>query len=403
MALLDQLRAGQIKVRDLEKHASSIPEAFQTRRDLLTAATKADFKHTAQFSFDAATAVKYNAENIIGATQLPLGVTEPLQVNGDHAKGQFYVPLATTEKSLIASISRGCKTITLSGGASVWIQKDAMTRAPLFKVPSLEVAKELLQWVKDHFDQLKTLTHEVSSHSDLLSFEPWIAGRNVFLRFAFSTGDAMGMNMVTRASDKIGKTIAAALPAVEFLSVSSNMCTDKKPAALNLTQGRGKTVHVECTIPKEIITKVLKSTAAGMAEIAYRKNLVGSAYAGSTGFNAHFANTVAAAFIATGQDPAHVVDASQGFALMEANDDGSLHASVTIPSLNVATIGGGTRLGTQQEALQMLGCAGSGNPSGSNSRKLAEIIAAAVLAGELSIIAAQAQHQLADAHKITAQ
>ena len=402
MDILEQLRNGQLKLRDLEKVAGSSEEAARLRRAYLETETGTSLAHTGQFSFDIDTANTYNVENLIGVTQIPLGITEPLRINGEYAQGDFRVPLATTEKSLIAGISRGCKAITQAGGAETWVRQDKMTRAPLFRVDNQAQAKSLLLWLEGNFDKLQAEVKAISSHSGLIEQESWIAGRNVFVKFHFSTGDAMGMNMVTRACDRIGHLIENSVPGVHYQSVSGNMCIDKKPAAMNLISGRGKTVLAEVVLPASVIEKTLKTSASAMAEVAYRKNLIGSAYAGSLGFNAHFANVVAALYIATGQDPAHVVEGSIGFSLMEPVGDNALHASVTMPAIEVATVGGGTRLQTQSEALALLGCLGSRDSLGSSARKLAEIVSAAVLAGEISLIAAEAAHHLAEAHKITA-
>jgi len=401
MSVLDELLSGQRKLREVETHVNSPAEAAAARRDFLKSKNGTDLSHTGQCSFDLETATTYNVENLIGATQIPVGITETLLVNGEFAKGEFNIPLATTEKSLIAGISRGCKAITLAGGANTWVQADKMTRAPLFRVDSLAIARQFLAWLEENFPLLAKTAAAESRFTRLISHRAWLAGRNVFVQLHFETGDAMGMNMVTQACNRMGHLIERTLPGVKYLSVSGNMCIDKKPAAMNLINGRGKTVHAEAVLPTEVVKDVLKTTPTALVEINQRKNLVGSALAGGFGFNAHFANMVAALYIATGQDPAHVVEGALGITLIEQLDETSLHISVTLPAIEVATVGGGTRLQTQQECLSLLGCAGSGNPAGSHAKKLAEVVAATVLAGEISLLAAESAHHLADAHKIT--
>jgi hydroxymethylglutaryl-CoA reductase (NADPH) len=257
-------------------------------------------------------------------------------------------------------------------------------------------AKKLVEWVNENFMRLKEKAEATTRFGKLLSIEPFVAGRSVFLRFAYDTKDAMGMNMVTIATDAAVDLILSMNDA-ELVALSGNMCTDKKPAAINAITGKGKTVSADVVLNREIIREKLKTTPEKMAEVNYRKNLVGSARAGSLGFNAHAANIAAAIFIACGQDAAHVVEASNAMTLMELTDDG-LYCSVTLPSLAVGTVGGGTGIGAQHECLRMLGTAGAGDPPGANSKKLAEIVAAAVLAGEISLIGALAAGHLAKAH-----
>jgi hydroxymethylglutaryl-CoA reductase (NADPH) len=271
-----------------------------------------------------------------------------------------------------------------------------MTRAPVFRAKDVIGAKKLVEWISGNFQRLKEKAEGTTRFGELLSVEPFVAGRSVYLRFAYDTKDAMGMNMVTIATDAAVDLVLEEND-VELVALSGNMCTDKKPAAINVILGKGKTVSADVILKKEIIMEKLHTTPEKMAEVNYRKNLLGSARAGSLGFNAHAANIVAAMFIACGQDPAHVIEASNAITTMEPTDDG-LYCSVTLPSLAVGTVGGGTRIGAQQECLNMLGVAGAGDPPGANARKLGEITAAAILAGELSLIGALAARHLAKAH-----
>jgi len=245
---------------------------------------------------------------------------------------------------------------------------------------------------------MKAASGRTTRHGELLRVEPFVVGRTVWLRLGFDRKDAMGMNMVTIASDAICDLVLSENSGVELVSLSGNMCVDKKPAAINTLLGRGKTVVAETVIPERVVSSKLKADPMRMVEVNYRKNLLGSARAGALGFNAHAANIIAAIFIACGQDVAHVVEGSTAITTVEKTGEG-LYLAVTLPALEVGTVGGGTRVETQRECLEMLGLAGSGEPPGSNAKMLAEIIASAVLAGETSLIAAQAAHHLAEAHK----
>jgi hydroxymethylglutaryl-CoA reductase (NADPH) len=273
-----------------------------------------------------------------------------------------------------------------------------MTRAPVFAVADVVEAKRVVEWVKEpeNFAKLKKATRETTKHGELVRIDPYVVADNVFLRCAFDTKDALGMNMVTIATDRLADIIVDELD-IRLVALSGNMCVDKKPAAINLIEGRGKNVVAETSIPRSIIHDVLKTTPEGMADVHYRKNMLGSAKAGSLGFNAHAANVIAATFIATGQDPAHVVDASTAITSISVRGD-ELYASVSVPSLPVGTVGGGTSIKTQHECLSIMDVAGGGNPPGAHAKKFAEIICCAVLAGELSLIAAHAARHLARAH-----
>jgi hydroxymethylglutaryl-CoA reductase (NADPH) len=225
---------------------------------------------------------------------------------------------------------------------------------------------------------------------------PYVVGDSVFLRFRYDTKDAMGMNMATIATEEACAVVEAETPA-DLVALSGNLCTDKKPAAINAVEGRGRTVAADVLLPHEEVESRLKTTASAIAEANTRKNLVGSAKAGSLGFNAHAANVVAAAFLALGQDIAQVVEGANAITTVEERDEG-LYASVTLASLEVGTVGGGTKLPTQSEALDVVGVRGGGDPAGSNADALAEVIATGALAGELSLLGALASDHLASAH-----
>lgn len=336
-------------------------------------------------------AASKNVENMIGSTQIPLGFAGPVTINGDHAAGRFLVPLATTEGALIASISRGMSVTEESGGIRAKVFWDAMTRAPIFRVRDLAHSAEVMDWITDNMGLINEAVGRTTSHGKLIDIEMLPNGRSLYLRFVYATGDAMGMNMATIATEAASRLIEEKTGAT-MISVSGNMCSDKKAAAINIVKGRGKTVVAEALIPVEIVDRRLHTTVGSIVEVNYRKNLMGSALAVTMGANAHAANMAAALYIATGQDPAQVVGASMSFTSCE-DVDGDLYISVRMPVVEVGTVGGGTSLPCQKEALSMIGCSGAGK-----ARKLSEIVASTVLAGELSNLAAQAAGQLGSAH-----
>ena len=399
--LVEKVASGEIKLHQVEKYTNGDKKlATEIRRKALEKKFGVSLDDIGHYSVDPDRLIGKNIENMIGVVQIPMGVAGPLKINGEYAKGEFYIPLATTEGALVASVNRGCSALTEAGGVRTTLIDDKMARAPLLKCPDARRAREVAEWVKNNLDYLQEkAVSRVTRHGRLKGVKPFIVGNNLYLRFEFETGDAMGMNMVTISSEEIMKVIEEKFPDVKYLALSGNLCVDKKPNALNFIEGRGKTVIAEAVIPRGIVEKKLKTTPELIAEVNYRKNLVGSAQAASYGFNAHFGNIVGAIFLATGQDEAQITEGSHGITLAEVTPEGDLYVSVTMPSLEIGTVGGGTRVPTQREALSIMGVAGGGDPPGSNARKFAEIVAGAVLAGELSLLAAIAAKHLAKAHK----
>src|SRR5512136_886752 len=395
-AILKKLQDGTIKLYELDKELAPI-DAIRVRREYIEQVTGAKLENIGIFSIDVERVTKRNCENMIGTVQVPLGVAGPIRINGGHAQGSYWLPLATTEGALVASVTRGCSAITKAGGADVRILHDGMTRAPVFATDSVAHAVQVCDWVTVHRDELKAAAESTTSHGKLTGIVTFVAGTSVYVRLEFDTKDAMGMNMVTIASAKVADLIAQGTGA-RLIALSGNMCTDKKPAAINGIMGRGRSVVAGVALSNELIRSVLKTDAKTIHEVNDRKNLVGSARAGAMGFNAHAANVVAAMFIACGQDAAHSIDGSTCITTVDLTESG-VYVAVTLPSLPVGTVGGGTGVDTQQECLRILGVAGSGNPAGTNAKKLAEIIGAGVLAGELSLLGALAAQHLARAHK----
>jgi hydroxymethylglutaryl-CoA reductase (NADPH) len=362
------------------------------RRKFIEEKIKTRLSATAVYPKDLEEAQFKNCENMIGAVQIPLGIAGPLLIQGKYAKGEYYIPLATTEGALVASISRGCKALTLSSGAKVYTENVGMTRGSLYKTNNLAESFRLKTWLEDNFAQVAKRAQATSSHLTLKKIFTKVVGRNVFVRFSFDTQEAMGMNMVTFAAEEVAALIKIKL-GIECVALAGNFDIDKKPAWLNSVLGRGRQIWAEATIPKEVINNVLKTTSFKIHEVAVRKCLIGSAVTGSLGFNAHFANIVAAVFLALGQDAAHVVEGSLGITTTELIGK-NLYISIYLPALAVGTVGGGTNLPAQRESFEILGFKGSERTS-----QFAETIGGAVLAGELSLLSSLAEGSLASSHR----
>ncbi|MDI6644529.1 MAG: hydroxymethylglutaryl-CoA reductase (NADPH) [Methanobacteriaceae archaeon] len=391
--LINKLSHGDIKLHEIEKYVDSSDKAVEIRRKFIESVSNNQMDHISNYSINMEEASKRNIENPIGAIQIPLGVAGPLDINGEHAQGSFYIPLATSEGALVASVNRGCSIISQSGGATVRIIDDKMTRAPVLKTESVTEALKVKKWIESHFSQLKQAAEVTTRHGKLIKIEPiLVVGRYVYPRFVYTTGDSMGMNMVTIATEAAINLLQHKTGA-HVVALSGNVCADKKPAAINMIEGRGKTVVAEVIIPEDLVKEKLKTSIEAIKEVNISKNFMGSAIAGSMGFNAHYANMIGAFFLATGQDEAHIVEGSLGITTAE-NKNGDLYFAVTLPDLPIATFGGGTRLETAKECLEIMNAYGTGNIG-----KLAEIVGGTVLAGELSLIGALAAGHLARAHK----
>ena len=393
--LAERVRAGELRMHELEEEADA-ETAAAARRAVLEAETGADLEAVGRTGFGAEQA-RRNIENLIGAAQVPMGVAGPVPVSGTAAEGSFYLPLATTEGALVASVNRGCAVVREAGGATARVLESRMTRAPAFRVSGLDEADEVTRWVRRNLNRLAEAAEATTGHGELVEARPYAVGDTVFVRFGYDTKDAMGMNMATIATRAACDVVEAETPA-DLVALSGNLCTDKKPAAINAVEGRGRTVGADVLVPDAVVEDRLHTTPAEIAEVNTRKNHIGSAKAASLGFNAQTANVVAAVFAATGQDLAQVVEGANAITTAEARADG-LYCSVTLASLEVGTVGGGTRLPTQSAALDVIGCRGGGDPPGSNADALAEVVAAGALAGELSLLAALASRHLSSAHE----
>ncbi|TRM60414.1 hydroxymethylglutaryl-coenzyme A reductase-domain-containing protein [Schizophyllum amplum] len=390
---------GKIAAYALEKSLGQgkkeLERAVRIRRALIS---RASLTKTLEYSDIPMTNYDYS-RNVVGYIPLPLGIAGPLKIDGVECP----IPMATAEGTLVASTSRGAKALNAGGGVTTVVHKDAMTRGPAIDFPSVVQAAQAKAWIAsdDGYAAMKTAFESTSRFAKLKSLQTAIAGRTLFVRFATSTGDAMGMNMISKGTEKALEVLQQAFPEMVTLALSGNYCTDKKPAAINWIEGRGKSVVAECVVPGRVVKSVLKTTVDALCNLNVKKNLIGSAMAGSIGgFNAHAANILTAIFIATGQDPAQNVESSNCMTLMEPTNNGEdLLITVTMPSIEVGTVGGGTVLAPQQAILEMLGIKGA-HPThpGQNAQTLARIIAAAVMAGELSLMSALAAGHLIRAH-----
>ena len=391
--IIQKLLNGEMKLYQIDKYTKDATEALDIRREFIATKTSSDLTNIGSYTLDMNQAMKKNIENPIGTIQIPIGVVGPLKVNGENGLKEYYVPLATSEGALLASVNRGASAISAAGGCNARVISDKMTRAPVIKTENSLGAIKVKEWFEENFTRVKEIAESTTSHGKLLKIDPiLIVGSYVYPRFVYSTGDSMGMNMVTIATEKVLKLLSEETNA-KHIALSGNVCVDKKPSNMNLIEGRGKTVVADIILPEEIVEKKLKTTAEAIVEVNIAKNLLGSAVSGTMAFNAHYANMVAAIFLATGQDAAHVTEGSLGITHAE-NRNGDLYFSINMPDLPIATVGGGTRLETAQESLNILGVAGF-----DNVHELAEVIVSTVMAGELSLMGALAAGHLARAHQ----
>ena len=367
-------------------------EMAARRREVVSAETGAALEHIGGYSFDPGV-LPGNIEALSGVAQVPLGFAGPLLVNGEHASGEFYIPMATTEGTLLASYSRGMRLTREAGGVLTTVVDDAMQRAPVFVFRDARHARDFGHWVDAHFAEIAAVASETTRSGKLVRIEQYSMGKMRWLRFCFTTGDAAGQNMVSKATRHACLWMLDQQPAgLEHFSLAANFDTDKKHSQVNALHTRGKRVVAEVTLPAKLVEEVMHTSGAALFRQRQLSNL-GALMAGSVNNGAHFANGITAMFIACGQDVANVAESSAGFVHGELKDNGDYYFSVTIPALIVATYGGGTALPTQRECLEVLGCYGQGKVN-----KLAEIVAATVLCGELSLASAIVSDQWVSSH-----
>ena len=353
-------------------------EIAETRREFAQEQTNAELNHIGQYSFTP-DILQGNIENFIGVAQVPIGLAGPLLVNGEHAKGEFYVPLATTEGTLVASYNRGMKLLRESGGVTATVVDDAMQRAPVFVFASAREARNFGIWIKENFDAIKAKAETTTSVGKLRDIQQFPASRFLYLRFNFTTGDAAGQNMVGKATKTACDWICKVYPNVERYQLEGSFATDKKTSFVNTLHTRGKRVIAEATISAAKLKEIMHVSVEQIFEARLTSQL-GGYLAGVNNNGAHSANGITAIFIACGQDVANVAESSAAAVYAEITKSGDYYFSITLPSLIVATYGGGTGLPTQRECLEMMDCYGAGKV-----KKFAEIVAATVLCGELSL------------------
>jgi hydroxymethylglutaryl-CoA reductase (NADPH) len=369
------------------------PETLEKRWSLLRSspeqmAVLADSQTIAQMEF-----YQRNIENFIGTVKVPVGLAGPLRVNGLFAKGDYYLPLATTEAALVASCSRGAAAISQVGGCAAMLVNEGVSRAPGFAFQTLEEAGRFIVWLLSQQEEFRRMAEATTQHGKLIDMRFAIEGNHVYVVFEFTTGDAAGQNMVTIATQAICSHINERSPVRPLYSfVEANLSGDKKASALSFLNVRGKKVAAEVVLPVELVKRVLHSTPEMMVNY-WRMSAIGGVMSGTIGVHGHYANSLAALFIACGQDAACVAESSVGVTRFEVTAEGALYACVTLPNLIVGTVGGGTGLPSQRACLELLGLAGLGH-----AEAFAEVCAALALAGELSIIAALSSDEFTRAH-----
>lgn len=368
------------------------PEVISLRRALIERTSGVKLNHILHYSFDPHLA-KGNCENFVGVAQVPVGLAGPLRVHGEYADGEFLIPLATSEGTLVASYNRGMKVLNLCGGVHVTVVADAMQRAPVFVFRNARAGREFVNWIQANLVHIRAAAEATSMVAKLQYIDPYVANKFAYLRFNFSTGDAAGQNMVGRATLGAYNWILEHCKDIESSYLESNFATDKKASHVNLMRTRGKRVTAEATITRDILFRHLRATPEKLVH-HYGVANVGAFLSGTTSNALQSANAITAMFIATGQDVANVAESSAGILYAELTSAGDLYLSLTIPSLIVATHGGGTGLATQRECLEILGCCGKGKVN-----RLAEIITGVALAGEISLGAAISASDWVSSHE----
>ena len=367
---------------DIRCKQSSSQQAVKDRQNLIRKLRSHSFDALCSSHLDLPAMEGQYCENVVGAVELPVGVVGPIDIDGSHQLTDVIIPLATSEGALLASVNRGCKACQLSGGVTCYSYYHGMTRTPVFVTANLSTALEFQQWIDQHQQALAQVAEGTSNHLQFIKTTTFVRGRFVFVRCYYHTDQAMGMNMATKASQAIANYCEQHFQSLKLLSVSSNACCDKKANAINSLLGRAYEVHAEVTLSSHVLTQVLKTTQGDLELLQLCKLQLGSNLAHSPTSNMHVANVLAAFYLATGQDLAHIVEASQA---------GDLNCSLHLSSLNLASIGGGTSLPAQQQARLLI--ADDITPS-----VLAVVLATACLAAEISGLSALANQSLTAAH-----
>lgn len=401
--LLEQQDVEKLKKQlepDLEPPVVRLPRNYHCKNDLIerrwqilaNESAKAELldKHTLEHSEQ----FSHNIENFIGTVKVPVGVAGPLRLKGLFAQGDFFVPLATTEAALVLSYHRGAQLVTAAGGCTALLLSESVSRAPGFAFRSLIDAGEFIRWAAPLQATFKTIAESTTRYGKLCDMHFTVEGNHVYLRFDYQTGDAAGQNMVTLATKAVVDYIVTSCPIeIDYHFLEANLSGDKKASSQSFMGVRGKKVSAEVFIAKELVEKTLHTSPERMVDY-WRMSSVGGILSGTLGIQGHYANGLAALYIACGQDAACVSESAVGITRFELTKEGGLYAAVTLPNLIVGTVGGGTGLASQQACLDLLGLAGSGH-----ARAFAELCAGLALAGELSIVGALCSDHFSRAHE----
>ncbi len=370
------------------------PEIIAQRQKFVEEFSGKKLEHIPHYSFDPHI-TRGNIEHFTGVAQVPIGIAGPLTVHGEHAQGDFLIPLATTEGTLVASYNRGMKVMNLSGGIKVSVVGDVMQRAPVFVFEDARAARDFVAWVHAHADKIREEAEATSSVAKLRDIDAYLASKFAYLRFNYFTGDAAGQNMVGRATFAACSWVLDNYEPgkIKHFYLESNLATDKKASQINIMRTRGKRVTAEAVVKRDVLIQHMRVEPEGLF-YHYGVANVGSILSGANNNGLHSANAITAMFIATGQDVANVAESSAGVLYTEMTPEGDMYISLTIPSLIVATYGGGVGLATQRECLEILGCFGKGKVN-----KFAEIVAATALAGEISLASAISSSDWVSSHE----
>ena len=379
-----------------QRELSDLEIVIDRQNQLQKSWKKGVFSHLFAVNSEFSKANQKNCENMIGAVALPVGLAGPVKIIEQQKTAEYFVPLATSEGALVASVNRGLKAINQAGGAQVRVTNFGITRAPVFAFQTGNEAFAFAQYLEEVQTnaKIRQITEKTSSHLKSIKLMSLVRGRNVYVRFSFLTDEAMGMNMVTIALQKLWEEFLSQYKGIEMLALSSNVCTDKKVSFINQLLGRGYSAQAEIFLNEEILQNVLKTNARDFLRTHQAKNVLGSQVAGSNAANMQFANVVAAFYMATGQDLAHVTEASQGTTIVE-NEEKNLYVAINLPDLPLGSVGGGTNLPAQKELRSLI----TKGQKDLNASQLVTILAVGVLAAEISGLAALSNHSLASAHQ----
>ena len=385
LSVSDSLNTGERSVKALPRDAEDdySEGVIKARQRFISESTGSQLEHVSRYSIDPRV-TRGNIEHFTGVAQVPIGFAGPLLIHGQHAQGEFYVPLATSEGTLVASYNRGMKVLHRSGGVKCAVVGDNMQRAPVFLFEDAASASRFVAWIKEQLPGIKAAADATDPFVRLDYIDPYLSNAFAFLRFNFSTGDAAGMNMVGKATFAACNWILQNCSACDIKQfyLESNFATDKKPSMVNIMHTRGKRVTAEATVKRDVLLEIMDAETESLYQ-HYKVSTIGAMLSGAINNGCHSPNAITAIFIATGQDVANVSESSAALLYADLTPEKDLYMSITLPSLIVASCGGGTGLPTQRECLEAMGCFGVGKVG-----KLAEIVAGTVLAGEISLAAA---------------